>query len=458
MIGFNPIEQEEYNIRDWLNNDLDNIVIYTENDVAYCLKKSYFIQANINDIYVECHFVKNALMYAKSYKSKELRNLWLYIGLKYLVDNNSFTELLNTGNIFKISKIHTDNLYILKESLMLSNIKLGYKLGKIRGLKYKDQDAYFDDIAIKALYNYSYQWDGIINRYLLYGDKEFDSEWFEQNLDRFGATKDDAIEAVKEKINLIDKCFLYNAPRFERRMSLFRGMTVEYVNKMKIGNSIVISNYISTSTKPTIPLGFIDEFKNCCMYEFVVDPSIPYINMVSSTRYLEENEILLPRGLIATCIAKGYVDKFTDELFYKEKIKPNKYYYVPIYKMSVTLKDDDQFKISNNCKKYKEVSVESLASLPKSKSLSKPKSKSFSKTKSKSLSKTKSKSKSLSKPKSNLLSKHIKRCPKGSRRNKKTGNCDKTVKESSKKVAVKQKRCPNGSRRNKKTGNCDKTI
>lgn len=43
------------------------------------------------------------------------------------------------------------------------------------------------------------------------------------------------------------------------------------------------------------------------------------------------------------------------------------------------------------------------------------------------------------------------RCPKGSRRNKKTGNCEK------KKLSTK-KRCPKGSRRNKKTGLCDSTA
>lgn len=37
------------------------------------------------------------------------------------------------------------------------------------------------------------------------------------------------------------------------------------------------------------------------------------------------------------------------------------------------------------------------------------------------------------------------RCQKGTRRNKKTGNCEKSTK----------KRCPNGSRRNKTTGNCE---
>jgi len=70
-----------------------------------------------------------------------------------------------------------------------------------------------------------------------------------------------------------------------------------------------------------------------------------------------------------------------------------------------------------------------------------------------------------------------KKCPKGSRRNKKTGNCDSTAKNkeptpphkpptpppnqsrrsSSPRNNSKRKRCPNGTRRNKKTGNCDPT-
>jgi hypothetical protein len=50
------------------------------------------------------------------------------------------------------------------------------------------------------------------------------------------------------------------------------------------------------------------------------------------------------------------------------------------------------------------------------------------------------------------LEKPKKRCPKGTRRNKKTGEC-----EEPKEVEVleRKKRCPNGTRRNKKTGLCE---
>ena len=47
-----------------------------------------------------------------------------------------------------------------------------------------------------------------------------------------------------------------------------------------------------------------------------------------------------------------------------------------------------------------------------------------------------------------------KRCPAGFRRSKKTGNCEKTFSKSPK---GSKKRCPSGSRRNKKTGKCEKT-
>lgn len=50
-----------------------------------------------------------------------------------------------------------------------------------------------------------------------------------------------------------------------------------------------------------------------------------------------------------------------------------------------------------------------------------------------------------------------KRCPKGTRRNKKTGKCHKVKKAVVPRVTNKtrKKRCPNGTRRNKKTGNCE---
>ena len=113
----------------------------------------------------------------------------------------------------------------------------------------------------------------------------------------------------------------------------------------------------------------------------------------------------------------------------------------------------------------------SKSSSPKSKSLSpKSLSKSLSpKSLSKSLSSSKSSSKSSSSSTSSKSQKS--KCPKGTRRNKKTGNCDPHTKQPrcptgahrNKKTdncdpRVKQPKCPKGTRRNKKTGNCEKII
>ena len=43
------------------------------------------------------------------------------------------------------------------------------------------------------------------------------------------------------------------------------------------------------------------------------------------------------------------------------------------------------------------------------------------------------------------------RCPKGTRRNKKTGHCEKHV-------VKEKKRCTNGTRKNKKTGKCEDIL
>lgn len=48
------------------------------------------------------------------------------------------------------------------------------------------------------------------------------------------------------------------------------------------------------------------------------------------------------------------------------------------------------------------------------------------------------------------------RCPKGTRRNKKTGNCEE--KREKLNVNSTKKRCPNGTRRNNKTGNCESRM
>ena len=45
---------------------------------------------------------------------------------------------------------------------------------------------------------------------------------------------------------------------------------------------------------------FIRREKRCCIYKLVVDKGIPYINMITNTKYVQEKETLLPRNLVMT--------------------------------------------------------------------------------------------------------------------------------------------------------------
>ena len=53
--GWNPIKVEKTNIKEWLEEDPDNILIVIENlkvkHTAICLKKSYFLNPHMRDIY-----------------------------------------------------------------------------------------------------------------------------------------------------------------------------------------------------------------------------------------------------------------------------------------------------------------------------------------------------------------------------------------------------------------------
>ena len=64
---------------------------------------------------------------------------------------------------------------------------------------------------------------------------------------------------------------------------------------------------------------------------------------------------------------------------------------------------------------------------------------------------TKLAAKQITKPKKSTKANKSKKCPKGSRRNPKTGKCRKSA-------TKKSKKCPKGSRRNPKTGKCRKSA
>ena len=128
-----------------------------------------------------------------------------------VLDVKSLKPSLHNERFFKVS-INTegavgDNTFISKETLALSNIGL-FKLKKLnstdkkinkKNIPYKE-DVYFENLLSKALYDYSYKWDGPINSYLRFGDVYFYTSIFDQTFKVYGDTKKSAAEAIKNKI------------------------------------------------------------------------------------------------------------------------------------------------------------------------------------------------------------------------------------------------------------------
>ena len=476
LTAYDPILMEDRNIDEWLNESQDNIVFFIEekskskskspskSSNTFCLKKSYFIAPPINDILLECVIHRNQLNVNETYKSKtkaQYRNIGFYIDKKLIIDNKEFVKTLQKPwNIFKLIKKSDKKKLISMEFLELS--KLGLVKTKFDNLKEKQEynknfpqkiDIYFESLMSKALYNYSFQWDQPINRYLLQGDQYFETPEFKTYFRRYGPSIEEAKLAVKDKISYLDKCFLEVAIRTEKDTTkYYRGMTRPYylngsetiaamTEPVKdIGDSFIAKNFTSISKNFQVALRFSGVPRNtnrCCIYEIELDKGIPHVDMVLTTQYKHEKEILLPRNILFTLtkIINNPETRFPQLNTYKP---------VTLYVLKASLLHDDQFTIDNGCYIHNIASIE----------IDKP------------ANNTPNNIKPAKKQIVPELSENIQkigRCPKGTRRNKTTGVCESSTtqaetQQTNQPSPVKKTKlpnCPKGTRRNKKTGNCE---
>ena len=474
MYGYDPIFLEKRKLNEWLDESEDNIlVIFDKNglkfsaspndsmknnsqDKVFCLKKQFLFNPEIKDIFVKCIIENSQIMVKKTYANKTTyNNIGFYINKNVLIDIKTIKPSLHKERIFKVSINREDtdepgdNNYISKETLALSKIGLfknkelnvvDKKITK-KNIPYKE-DVYFEKLLSKALYDYSFKWDGPINSFLRIGITYFASAIFNQTYKVYGDTKDKAIEAIFEKVLDLDRAFLEAAPRHEDSTKIYyRGMKQPFENFKKVGDSITVPNFMSITTNFKVALGFSGIGKvgqaKCCVYKMVISNGVPYINMINTTKYKHENETLLPRNLKLTLINK--------------EVWPFQFFgEIPVIVIRVSLQNNNQFKIHTGCKKFylgKLISVESsyLDSISKSK-------------------KEKVIPKKVMPEKNNITKAKVKskRCPNGTRKNKMTGLCEPILKNSVKsekktaKEKTKAKRCPNGTRKNKITGLCEK--
>ena len=108
---------------------------------------------------------------------------------------------------------------------------------------------------------------------------------------RMGTSKHEVIQSVKRKIQKIDQCFMELAPRNESDTRIFyRGMRQVYPNMTDEGDDVILRNFLSVSDSFQQAVKFINREKRCCIYKLVVDKGIPYINMITNTKYVQEKK------------------------------------------------------------------------------------------------------------------------------------------------------------------------
>ena len=462
-LGYDPVLLEDVPIDDWIQESPDNIVVVLPSKRTLLLKKSYFLVPKISDIYVECHIEGEALMLQKTNQSKLYRNIGYYSGRYAMIDDKQWIRSLKKNkNKYELEQdTSTPNVhYINQETLLLTQIGLykskgENKVNKTRQFKrnipVKD-DVYFNELVSNALYQYSSIWYKPINGYLRLGDAYWESNDFKVRLPPMGTSKHEVIQSVKRKIQKIDQCFMELAPRNESDTRIFyRGMRQVYPNMTDEGDDVIVRNFLSVSDSFQQAVKFIHREKRCCIYKLVVDKGIPYINMITNTKYVQEKETLLPRNLVMTLT--GY-----------ETIRTTTNKTITVRIVKVSKMRPGQFKQNTGCSPYPRMTIKAVDSI-----------KSTKQTVSKKKTKKKETVPVLKQVPVNVeanlqVATPVKlpkkpRCPNGSRRNKQTGLCmDKqgnVVVETNVPPKVqplvkpKKKRCPKGTRRNKQTGNCE---
>ena len=442
MLVYDPINLENIPINDYLNNDENNVVIILNNK-AYGINKALLM---FNNEMKRCIISNNALLKKATYYNPEIfYNIGYFIGKKVIVNLKKLNKVLKKNRIMELTSKTTGDTYINKELLELSTIGIikmsKNSIGKVN-FKHAYEDVYFDELMSFMLHQYSLTMYNYINKNLLnpelynnynvvsddiksmfYHKKVFNNIQFKNYIDTI--------------ITKIDKGFVEAAPRYEKKYIhkvFYRGMKEKYINtngdKLEnIGDTALILNYTSISSAYDEAKQFAMSGTSPAVYIIYLEEGLPFINMVSTTQFIDEREYLLPRNIIFELISKNGNE-------YTVIAKPFK---------------KDQFAIKTGCfpldfydiKPATPATPATLSSINSKKLSSSP---------------TKVKSKADSgKIKNNVKPVKSKRCPNGMIRNKITNECvpKQNIKPKAKpKPKAKLGRCPKGTRRNPKTLLC----
>jgi hypothetical protein len=446
------------------NNDIKPLSQFESKKLnIFALNKNYIQNVNVRDIFLKCILINEQFLPYTTFKSKsEFYNLGFYFNRNILINLDEVKPSKLKGQLFNLTLSNNKVTCINKEYLLLSNIGIAKpiktklidldklsveekeqvkkeqdnKMIEIKNLPF-NKDVYFDKLLAVALKDYTYNWDIAINTFLRTNLSYFDSVLFKKYSYRFGDTIEEAKQAVIDKIYDLDRVFLEAAPRNENSNQVFwRGLKNKIIGLDKIGDKIAVNSFTSVSRDISIAKQFTDKksVPKCCLYKVLIDEGVPYIDMVNTTKYVKEREILLPRGLVF-------------ELIDTIEIKKDK---IIVIRISMSQTNVKEFQIKTGCREFVLAKMEPI----KKTSL-------FFEIYNKNV-KTKSNSVKVNKEIDNNYKDTSvkKKCPNGSRRNKLTGLCEphnkgSKISNTKTKKIDKLPNCPKGTRRNKKTKLCE---
>jgi len=358
VFGLDPITLNEIQVETWLK-DKENIALYenkNKNDLQiYLAKREYFKESAPFFSYHKCIYDNRQLMVKETAKNIYY-NIGYFMGKNYLIPKNVFNKIKDSNiQEFLISENKDSNdLFISKDTLEKTQIQLFKKeIGEKNNFLHGHLDVYFERKISDALYKYSYQWDKPMNSYLIDGDSYFNTSVFDSYKNRYtqiyGSSEKDPVKNIKEACQRLDSLFVEQADRLEKKNTvLWRGMTRYYPGLNNPGDKIIVPNYTSSSKSLQIAKRFMKKgsygVNACCLHKLLIDRGIPNVDMVSTTMYKHEKEVLLPRQL-----KFEYLRKVTDDT----KIG------MPYIEIRVSM-HPDQFKKYDGCKKLKTASIKAV--------------------------------------------------------------------------------------------------
>ena len=292
--GLNPYDNSVVHLKTWLQSKKNFIVLY-DDDFPLCFKREYF-----TDLFAQYG--------GKSLSCKEEP-------AKAVVEKLDNKEYLDISTL-KISKDHIfarfTNLKKMFSKKSSPEQVFRIKSGRNTRIAYWDIVGNIKDIS-DALTKYSYLWDYGINTILRKGENSIhNNNVFETDkinryrfpFDPYPISRSGALKNIKTVIASIDKAFS-ETELGDTNVIGYRGMKNHFDellgsdNKMKpIGTSFVSKPYTSVSTNFLVAKGFANQNTYCCLYKFVIDKKIPYINMRNTTKFKNEKELLLPRNIL----------------------------------------------------------------------------------------------------------------------------------------------------------------